>query len=405
MSILERVSIGSLAQGAAPPGYTFTRSTTATYIDSDGLLKVAAINTPRRQWDSANRRWGYVGEPGRTNLLLYSKDLTNAAWQKRGTAAVTTDGTKWLDGSDASLITGLDTLANDVYQQLAGISSGTAYAAAFWIKRVTTAGVLLCMNPSNQAQGEWRIDLSLLPDSWERVTASHPAVTVIAATTGSASNGGGIHFRKLSGTGTQSFYIGNCQAEVGAYSSSDIPTTTVSVSRGADLLTRALTAGEGTALSAQGTMVVEFSFLGGGSAVLTGDRALATLDGGSYASSMNIYNRSGAVGVNAGNGTFGQAGAAVAVSQRAKCAFAWSSARVNFALDGTLQGAADTTVTIPAVTSLTFGASAYFGALNGLIYGWTIYDDAKTDAELQALTTPTTNRNQSRLTLGLGLGL
>ena len=29
MSILERVSIGSLAQGAVPPGYTHTRSTTA----------------------------------------------------------------------------------------------------------------------------------------------------------------------------------------------------------------------------------------------------------------------------------------------------------------------------------------------------------------------------------------
>ena len=39
--------------------------------------------------------------------------------------------------------------------------------------------------------------------------------------------------------------------------------TTVAVSRGADLLTRAPDGGRGTALSAQGTMVVEFSFLGG----------------------------------------------------------------------------------------------------------------------------------------------
>ena len=87
MSILERVSIGSLAQGAAPPGYTFTRSTTATYIDSDGLLKVAAINTPRRQWDSANRRWGYVGEPGRTNLLLRSEEFDKADRASRAAKA------------------------------------------------------------------------------------------------------------------------------------------------------------------------------------------------------------------------------------------------------------------------------------------------------------------------------
>ncbi len=47
MAVYERVSIGSLAQGAVPPGYTFTRSTAALYVDSDGLLKSAAINTPR----------------------------------------------------------------------------------------------------------------------------------------------------------------------------------------------------------------------------------------------------------------------------------------------------------------------------------------------------------------------
>ena len=62
---------------------------------------------------------------------------------------------------------------------------------------------------------------------------------------------------------------------------------------------------------------------------------------------------------------------------------------------------------MPALTKVVIaGASFAGGELGGLVYGWTIYDDHyPTDAALDALTTPTTTRNQGSLRLGLGLGL
>ena len=50
---------------------TFVRGSTATYFDSDGLMKTAAINVPRIDYDPVSRVClGYLREPSRTNLAL-----------------------------------------------------------------------------------------------------------------------------------------------------------------------------------------------------------------------------------------------------------------------------------------------------------------------------------------------
>ncbi|MBP8301641.1 MAG: hypothetical protein KA020_14830, partial [Planctomycetes bacterium] len=188
-----------------------------------------------------------------------------------------------------------------------------------------------------------------------------------------------------------------------------IPTTTVAVTRGADLLTRALTGPEGTALSTQGTMVVEFSFLGGGSGSDANGRGVASIDSNSTSERHMIYNRAGVVGTLHTDGGSDvaafQFGSAASTGTVVRYAMTWALNSINNARDG-VAGTRDTGCTMPTVDRVFIGTQTGGAAeLFGLIYGWTIYDDAKTDAELQALTTPTTNRNQSRLTLGLGLGL
>jgi len=336
---------------------------------------------------------GAMSEGSRTNLLLYSKDLTNAVWQKRGSASVTTDGTQWIDGSSASLIAGIDTGANDVYQQVLGISSGVAYAAAVWIKRITTSGVLLVLNPSNAAQGEWRVDLALLPDSWTRLTSEHAAVTVVAATTGSVSNGGGIHFRKLSGAGTQSFYVGNCQAEIGSFPSSDIPTVAAAVTRNADAITYTLSGSHATALSSQGTVVVEYRVnkipVGGdldGYAVSIEDGTGAqkhwigtsATDAGMYAATRNGGSNQAVV----------VAAARVAPGVKYTSSYAWNTNSCLHAANGAT-GTKDTSATMPAVTAIGIG-SAYPSGLNlfGTIKRVTIFSTALTDAQVVSASLP-----------------
>ena len=75
---------------------SFTRSTTATYFDKDGILQTAAINTPRVtfSYDVALDRWKCAGvliEPARTNYILQSQALNTAPWT--GTCSVTSSGT------------------------------------------------------------------------------------------------------------------------------------------------------------------------------------------------------------------------------------------------------------------------------------------------------------------------
>jgi hypothetical protein len=47
---------------------TFTRASTGTYLDSDGLLKTATTNTPRIEYDANGNRKGLLIEEARTNL-------------------------------------------------------------------------------------------------------------------------------------------------------------------------------------------------------------------------------------------------------------------------------------------------------------------------------------------------
>jgi hypothetical protein len=61
---------------------TFTRASTGTYLDSDGLLKTATTNVPRIEYDINGNRKGLLIEEARTNLVLYSEDFANAAWLK-----------------------------------------------------------------------------------------------------------------------------------------------------------------------------------------------------------------------------------------------------------------------------------------------------------------------------------
>jgi hypothetical protein len=70
-----------------PNAITHTRASTATYVDADGILQTAATNVPRvghHVWNGT--AWVNEGllheSEARTNLVLYSGDLSNAYWIK-----------------------------------------------------------------------------------------------------------------------------------------------------------------------------------------------------------------------------------------------------------------------------------------------------------------------------------
>ena len=80
-----------------PDGFTYSRAGTATYINADGNIQTAAIDTPRFERDPlTGRKLGMLIEADdRTNLFLHSAQFDASAWTKaQMTAAQTgTDGT------------------------------------------------------------------------------------------------------------------------------------------------------------------------------------------------------------------------------------------------------------------------------------------------------------------------
>jgi len=114
---------------------TFTRSTTATFVGSDGLIQSSAINTPRFDYNPATlAARGLLIEEQRVNLLLNSDIL--------GTNLSTQSVTVTAQSYTISFYgTGTITLAGAAVQVVTGTG---AYPSRRTLTFTPTAGVLVC---------------------------------------------------------------------------------------------------------------------------------------------------------------------------------------------------------------------------------------------------------------------
>lgn len=207
-------------------GATFSRGSTATYVDANGVVQTASSGVARDGHYVGGVR-SLLLEGQRTNKMLWSGDLTNVAWTSRGTAGTggkadpsggTSGYEKILSGSGAQ----------DVFQSLAAatFTNSATLATSFWMRVVSvgTGTTLKIINPS---------------DATKTATFTAPvtgvwtpcSVTFAASATGA----GGVQF--VSGDGSAwTVQIWGVQQEEAAFSSAVIPTTTVAVTRSTDSL-------------------------------------------------------------------------------------------------------------------------------------------------------------------------
>jgi hypothetical protein len=201
--------------GFLPSAVTFTRADAiATYQDSDGLIKTAAVDQPRIDWDYKNPGTptlkGLLFETTRTNICLHGRDLTNAVWTKSNiTAAKTQIG---VDGvvNSASSITA--TAANGTCLQ-AITQASAARSFSCYIKRLVGTGNI---DITHDAGSTWTT--LTVTSSWSRV---HITQTIANSSVG---------FRIV--TSGDSVAIDYCQDEAtGGTPSSAIATAGTAVTR------------------------------------------------------------------------------------------------------------------------------------------------------------------------------
>lgn len=245
-----------LSKGTGPA--TFTRATTATTVNSAGLIVSVASGTPRSYYDPTTLAYlGYLSEGARTNLCLQSNAFTTT-WVPTGGASPTQNQTGPDGATSAWTITG--TGAN--YNEQTITLTATTYTASIFVKKTTSATnfpvlevlgtplAALCTLDTNNGiatvwtargggwtiatssascssfGGFWRVSLTFL------ATAASWAIRLNPCGATSATQSTGV---PVGGTGSNVYY--GAQVELGSFASTYIPTTTASVPRNADVLT------------------------------------------------------------------------------------------------------------------------------------------------------------------------
>lgn len=287
-------------------------------------------------------------EPAATNALLWSRDLSNAAWSTKTniTAAKTSTG---LDGIANSASTLTATSADAIIlQPTSGIASAARCASAH-VERVAGTGTISFTQDGGSTWTD--ITPNINPDTFSRVqitaTLANPSVGFKISTSGDV------------------IAVDCVQNEAGAVATSPIVTTTTTVNRSEDSLTDQTSSNWSDTAGTAYILAKPVVYSGGAVGSATNGLLLSASNSGATA-----YD-----GTNSANGPTGTPGAVE------KLALAWGSSTMSVASSG-LVGTPGTYDGAMGLSSIGVGVGAvgYFGDV-------AIYNYKMTDAELQAITT------------------
>lgn len=387
--------------------FTFTGGNQSMYMGPAGLLVPSVTNTPRIEYGPGGDVLGLLMEASRTNLAIQSEDYTVHAGA--GILSMTANAIASPSGAiTADKITEDTGVAQHRIRDAAetAIVSGGIYTQSVYVKAGERTKFSLRMTESTFA-ASCEAHFDLLTGAVSAVSNAGTATGAVGraeslpngwwrcSLTG-ALNGGFVLARFIqeindntgaftyTGDGVSGLYIWGEQIEAGAFPSSYIPTTTVSVARTADSCIRTL-ASEFSATA--GTVVVAGRASGGQDAA-NAQIMLEFSDGTSL-------NRLAFLRVSASdsarfsdfvaNVQQGPIDATFVNSTNFKASVAWATNDLALSFNGAA-ASTDVVASVPTVTQLTLGAFVGGGSnANGHIRTFDYYPTRLTNAQLQQM--------------------
>ena len=230
------------------PRVTFSRSSSATYINSAGQVASAADHEARFDHDGNGECLGLLIEESRTNHCLYS-DVDPTNWHQNGTSSLAVSSVPAPDGGTCYDLT-TDTGGPNSVRQRSNTSApvGTSVLSVF--ARFPNAGFTSLNIRNFNAGGGANYYADYIPatDSWDGEVActglpsedlgnGWKRLTVVSTVTSSNGNnwvniGGGISSSAFT---QQTCQIWGAQLEEGSFGTSYIPTSGSTVTRSADI--------------------------------------------------------------------------------------------------------------------------------------------------------------------------
>ncbi len=232
--------------GVLDPKVTFTRSTTGTYVGSNGLIQTAAINTPRFDYDPVTSTMrGLLVEDARTNVILQSQAFSTSPWIT-GSATITLNSVTAPDGTMTGTTFTSTSASSWTYQPFTTAAAASIYSASVYAKAGTTSAFTLYLY-SNTGPAGIRATFDLSAGTVGEILTYGGAgnqnayienagngwykCTIVTACASSTS----YYPQPTLLTSGVTVYLWGMQVEVGDTSSSYIPTTTSTVTRSNDV--------------------------------------------------------------------------------------------------------------------------------------------------------------------------
>ena len=276
-----------------------TQTVIRLYAYNSGSAKAYYKNLSIKQADLDNvPRIDYTGggcphilaEPQRTNLIQYSEDFSQSAWNKYSLTAIDNFATSPSGDTTASKLTEGASASNTQYRTNTSISSTSAiHTISVYVKRLSgnrtayidlgLATAFFNFDTESIYSGNGRASFESAGNGWYRIILSHTTAAITQSWMGFGSGNGETY---TSGAGGAEILFWGVQTEVGSYPTSYIPTSGSAVTRNQDQFTRD---GIGSLInSTEGVLFVEMAALAN-----DGSYRVITISDGTSANYIALY--------------------------------------------------------------------------------------------------------------------